>query len=275
MAPDRIIISKLLNHGDVEANEQKLLDFEKIYEAEFPDDDEREPLETILNRVKGMRSVTDPRTFILICDNGQLDKVIGGVVGDYYLKSRCIHLTYIFIDSGYRNIGAWTAIKKSVGDTIDLLETLHQVEFDYIFFEANMPEKTVIDSFDPLSRLKIFSRLNAYLVDLPYFQPALCKKSREVSNLYLLCIPRNEKDPSCIDRNVVFDFLFELYKSLNIGNPLNDNSFKHMLGYVDKTADPQKIPLLKISKVINDRAVLRRPFCTGAQCNGSRLDTPR
>ncbi|MCX6238116.1 MAG: hypothetical protein NTY07_11280 [Bacteroidia bacterium] len=230
-------ITKLINSEDYEKYDSGLKRLTEIYISEFPDENEREPLKNILNRVKGKRTEYDPHTFILLCKYDNEEKIIGGVIADYYLTSKCLHITYVFIDSAYRGIGAWSSLKKGIFDTIKWLELINNLTFNVIFFESNIPEKTDIelDSIDPVLRLKIFSRINARLVDIPYTQPALSSNLKEVHNLYLFCIPLVESIHNSIDYKIVMDFLSDLYKSLNILSPMKNRTFIKMKNEIEKS----------------------------------------
>jgi len=107
--------------------------------------------------------------------------------------------------------------------------------------------RTINDSFDPLLRLKIFSKLGARWIKIPYTQPALDSDKEKVENLYLLTFPVSDLTVSCIDAEVVINFLKNLYKSLLIENPYADEDFLKMVRNIEQQKDNKsKIQLYSV-----------------------------
>jgi len=198
--------------------ESKLLEkIEKIYEKGFPDDNEREHFKDILNRVIGLKNSNDPHSVIVLKnDNDVQTEVSGGLIADWYEKSKCIHLTYIIVDEKYRAKGiAKELINEGIKQISDWIKENRNIKIRNIFFESNNPEKTVNDNFNPYKRLEIFSKLGARRININYIQPALDPEKKEVENLFLLTFPQFNTDNSKMLTDEVIDFLTELYAGLN------------------------------------------------------------
>ena len=96
-----------------------------------------------------------------------------------------------------------------------------------------------------LVRLRIFSKLGAKWVDIPYTQPALDSEKAKVDNLLLLTFPIANSRTDSIDANVVICFLDNLYKSLSIENPYENSDFLQIVKCINET------------KSVNNRIILK------------------
>jgi len=194
----------------------QLSDFKDLYIQGFPDINEREDFDVILNRVFGPKQINEPHSVIILSiseDDNQ--EVMGGLIADWYETSKSIHLIYLIIDEKFRGKGvAKKLIKEGVEDIKNWINTEKGVEIKNVFFESNNPEKTTTDSFDPVTRLEIFSHLGAKLININYIQPALDKNKKEVDNLLLLSFPQFNEKGDKIPATEIMAFLTDLYLSL-------------------------------------------------------------
>ena len=94
----------LIANSQVVRKYRNLLDsFKRLYDIGFPDEDEREDFELILERVCQESEV--PRSLILLCSDIGMKKPLGGLVVDWYRAIGALHLTYIIVDKNVRNQG--------------------------------------------------------------------------------------------------------------------------------------------------------------------------
>lgn len=196
--------------------------FETIYESGFPDSNERELFQDIINRVIGNKKPAEPHSIIVIKNvEGKSNEVCGGLIADWYEKSKSIHLTYLIIDNKFRGKGiANILINDGVNMIKDWIKNYRQIEIRNVFFESNNPELTENDNFDPYKRLEIFSKLGAKWINIPYIQPALDPNKEAVNNLLLLTFPQFNADRSKIPASEIAAFLTEFYAGLG-GNDVN------------------------------------------------------
>lgn len=194
--------------------------FRKLYESGFPDPNEREEFETILNRVSGSKSTTEPHSVLIITTSDEnSNEVTGGQIADWYEKSRCIHLTYIIIAENQRKKGiARTLIGNGIPMLIKKIRREHHIEINNVFFESNIPWKTKKenDNFDPEQRLATFSHLGAKWIDIPYVQPALDPRKEKADNMFLLSFPQFNLHGSELECKEISGFLDELYQGLGM-----------------------------------------------------------
>lgn len=212
--------------------------FKKIYLNGFPDQNECEKFEFIENRVKGIKKETEPHSIILL-DELNLE-VTGGMIVDWYEKSKSIHLIYLIIDEKYRNKGiAKRLIKEGINSIESKINDENGIQIKNVFFESNNPDKTINDNFNLIERLEIFSRLGAKWIDIPYVQPALDTTKNEVDNLFLLTFPQFNVSGNNIPKAEIEDFLKDLYLGLDVKDLATNKSFQKMKHKLDKSQDNQ------------------------------------
>jgi hypothetical protein len=165
-------------------------------------------------------------------------EVTGGLIADWYSNSQAIHLIYLINDEKFRGKGI---AKKLINEGVESIKIWIKkekgIDIKNLFFESNNPLKTKQenDSFDPVKRLEIFSHLGAKLINIPYVQPALDKKKKEVDNLFLLSFPQFNAKGEKIPATEIADFLKDLYISL--GETGNNPALKNMIRYLDRIKD--------------------------------------
>ena len=189
-----------------------LLDsFKESYDKGFPDADEREDFKFILERICCKNEI--PRSTIVIYYALDVEKVLGGLVVDWYGKIGALHLTYLIVDPQARKRGiAKKLINIGIPMIINYLSEVENVNIRSNFFESNNPLKTTIDNFDPQTRLKIFSALGAKTIPIDYVQPSLGEDKSEVSNLLLLTFSQFNAHKTKMPIKDIVAFLREFYR---------------------------------------------------------------
>ena len=224
-------------------------DFEQIYNAGFPDVNEREDLSVIIKRVTNKKKELEPYTIILISSIDSV--VVGGLIADWYDKSKSIHLTYLIIDEKFRKQGLGKElIIKGIKLIKDSIRKEGGIEIKNVFFESNNPEQTKRenDSFDPYTRLKIFSSLGAKWIDIPYVQPALDIKKKSVDNLMLLSFSQFNNNINTIPVNDIMAFLEDLYAGLGVKDLIHNKDLQNIKSKLKRSKDDfGNIELKKIS----------------------------
>jgi GNAT superfamily N-acetyltransferase len=208
--------------------------FKELYIKGFPDLNEREDFEVILKRVFAEKQVNEPHSIIILTtDENNSTKAAGGLIADWYENSMSIHLIYLVIDEKYRGKGI---AKKLINDGVPNIKTWikkeKNIDIKNVFFESNNPEKTINDNFDPLTRLEIFSQMNAKWINLPYIQPALDAKKRDVDNLFLLSFTQFNLKGDKIPKDEIIAFLKDLF--LSLGESVKSKSFIRMQNALEK-----------------------------------------
>jgi predicted GNAT family acetyltransferase len=226
----------IFNSDDLKKNSQYINQISDLYNSCFPDINEREEFENILNRVMGIREKYDPNTILLFYPKDE--KVVAGLIADWYKHSKSIHITYIFVSPYFRNKGiAKHILKNEIPKIIKQIFDLYKIEIKGVFLEANNPKDTIIDSINTSIRLEIFKKIGIKWIDIPYIQPALDSNREKVNNLFLLVLPISESQSSKIKKDIVIQFLCDLYKSLQIEDPFEKPDFLKMINHLSKNMD--------------------------------------
>lgn len=220
-----------------ERNSDFLVSLKDIYETGFPDANEREDFGVILKRVTNPAE-NDPHTIILLETVPEKTEVAGGLIADWYANSKALHLIYLIVSENHREKGiAKKLVENGVPWIKEWIAKEKGIEIGSVFFESNIPWKTCseLDNFDTELRLRIFSKMGAKLIDIPYIQPALDSGKKEVDNLFLLSFQQFNKTDKGIPESDIAAFLTDLYKSLGIAQPDGHPSFKKMMEALQKT----------------------------------------
>lgn len=228
------------NQRTLKKNDELINKFKILYESGFPDDNEREDFDVILKRVSGDKTANEPHSVILLHTIERNRVVAGGLIADWYERSKCIHLTYLIIDENHRNKGIATIlINEGVALVIDWIKKSKGIEIKNVFFESNIPWKTKLenDNFDAVERLKIFSKLGAKWIDIPYIQPALDTEKSPVDNLFLLSFSQFNANQNKVAVTEVAGFLKDLYFGLGVNNPEQNDDFNAMTAGLMKIMD--------------------------------------
>lgn len=217
-------------------SEQVLLinSFKEIYISAFPDINEREDFEVILQRVFWNKQPNEPHSIlILTATDDKNPEVTGGLIADWYENSKAIHLIYLVTAEKFRGKGiAKKLINEGVTAIKQWIEKEKKIEIRNVFFESNNPEKTKNDNFDTIARLEIFSQFGAKWINIPYVQPALDTKKREVDNLFLLSFTQFNVKGDKIPEIEIIAFLKDLY--LSLGQTDKNKSFVRMQKALEK-----------------------------------------
>lgn len=220
-----------------------LKSFETIYNNGFPDINERESFDAILNRLSENREANEPPSILVLHTDGEM--VNGGLIADWYQNSAALHLTYLIVNPKRRKSGIGkNLIQEGIKMVIDWIAEQKKVQIDNVFFESNNPLKTIVkDDFDAYLRLKFFSKLGAKFIDIPYIQPPLDSSKKKVDNLFLFSFTQFNKYKDQIKTEKVQGFLKEFYAGL--GENERNEDLMLMCKNLDMISDDNECITLK------------------------------
>lgn len=243
----------IVDSASIKDNATYLKPFQEVYEAGFPDENEREIFSDILDRISGISPSYQPPSIIIIKTDNEI--VSGGLIVDWYKDCQTVHLTYLIVNPNFRNQGiAKSLINEGIKEIIDWIEREKKIKIKNVFFESNNPSKTLNDNFDPTLRLKIFTKLGAKLIDFPYVQPPLDEKKDQVENLFLLSFTQFNAGGDKIPGKEIQCFLLDFYKGLGVDDqhPAYIKMVKFLESMMDKNGDIKlselELPLYQFKK---------------------------
>lgn len=215
-----------------------------LYVSAFPEDSERESKET-WEQALALGDDGPYRLEFVVCEAGK--NVAGGVALEYYPKSACGLLTFLFVSEAHRQKGVARAL---VERACARLDEASRGRLRYIFAEAEDPVRVqsfgIKTSMDPVLRLRALSRLGARAVQIDYVQPALGPEKRPAEHLILLLLAPARAER--VDRPILRAFLLEFYGSLGVHGSAADALLIRAMGDDD---DLTQIPLREIDRLEN------------------------
>ncbi|MBB4078035.1 GNAT superfamily N-acetyltransferase [Lewinella aquimaris] len=212
------VLHWILNSDDLKAHADLVDQFFALYAHpdNFPDENEREEPRFILQRIR--EGSDNPHTHLIAYTTE--NRVRGGAIFEYYPRSACCMLTYLFVDKAVRGTGIARQLietdrNRGIPGLIAHLRAQGR-PVRAVFFETNNPFLTPegMDSMAPADRLSAFYKLGARRVDIDYVQPPLDRDKAPVSNLYLCTFPQLSGDVFLLGINTLLCFLVEFYHSL-------------------------------------------------------------
>lgn len=158
------------------------------YVSAFPDPDERESLENMLDYLNkkrdGWYGPNNYHILIALIDGN----IVGGAVADYLAHPNVGVMEFMFMNESYRGNGHARYLREEIErilqqDAIRVGSTL-----DYVVAEMNDPRSTdpARDNMDPVLRAVMWGRWLYRLVDFSYVQPALSPGQKPVRTLRLI-----------------------------------------------------------------------------------------
>jgi len=198
------------------------------------------PRPELITRAEFLDAATDPDsdTHVLVALD-PADEVVGGIVGEWFAECRVLLVSYVAIAPGLRGDGIGRRlITESLAQWWSLLEPL------LILGEVEDPRIHPATEYgDPVARLRLYDRLGALILPLPYFQPAIHEDSDRVRDLFLMVFAADASYWSSgnVEASVVLSFLEQnLLACEGHINP-NDEEIRALRAAVDRTG---RIPML-------------------------------
>ena len=221
---------------EYDKNSKFIEQFRKIYNDAFPDENEREELTSIYNRLD---NESTPFTFLIF--DLKDDIIQGGLIIDVYIESEFAHLIYIVTDPNVRQQGvARRLLKEYLPKVLQQINKEKNTNIENIIFESNNPELTTIDSFDTKLRLDIFKKLDAKYIPIKYIQPPLEGRTQTVHNLFLFVYTPHDS----IDSQKLKKFIGDFYYGLGIHNYVENDDYIATIKSIDANAKNNQIFLI-------------------------------
>ena len=204
--------------------------YDEVYVYEFTDENEIETYENIIKSIENRSDECDYHVLLLKLKN----RVIGGVIFDYFPKIKSAVVEFIAISKKYQRKKYGTLLFEK---SLKLIKKNGQ-ELDYIFAEINKYD----ESIKSMNYLYFWKSLNFKIINFDYLQPALGKGKKEVNYLNLIF---NSYENKSLNKEVLTNFLLHYAKySMRIINPEKNLTIIKLLQNVEKIKD------IKLSKII-------------------------
>lgn len=193
-----------------------------------------------VTRAEFLDSITDPDGSM--CVFAALDaagEIVGGIVGEWFAECRVLLVSYVAVAPGLRGGGVGSRlITESLSRWWSRFEPL------LILGEVEDPRvHPATDYGDPVARLRLYDRLGALVLPVPYFQPALHDDSDRVRDLLLMVFAADASylSDGHVDASVVRVFLQQNLRACEGHINADDEEVRALWAQVDRTGP---MPLL-------------------------------
>ncbi len=200
--------------------------FVRLYDDCFTEPSERDDPAAWPERLWEPGSPDLPEMHLLVAP-GDPGLTAGGLLFEYYPRSRCGLLGYLAVAPEHRRRGLARQLVTAAVDTLEDVASARGRSLAAVFAECEDPTlfQQGRSAIDPRDRLAAMARLGGLWVDLPYVQPDLCGGGRAH---HLLLVAFQAPVLPSLTREVVRDFLREYYGALGVTDVDNDPDWGRM-----------------------------------------------
>lgn len=211
--------------------------YHSLYEAQFPDYNERESIENMLQylrlKVDGWYGLNNYH-IVLGYDE---DVLVSACVSDYFHTGNTGVIEFLLVSPQTRGKGYGRQMLNEMHRIFDAdARRASHSGVDYIMGEMNDPFLTdsTEDNIDPFGRAKIWGGWGFGVLDFPYVQPALADDKTAVRNLLLMAKSvgkvAQENVSSATVKSVTFDYL---KWAMRFDDPTKEIEYRKMSEYLD------------------------------------------
>lgn len=205
--------------------------FEMLYLDNFPDENEREDFNIIINNIENNSDNSDKNvmTFAVVITGGTFSRdIAGGMFVELYKNSRTLTIPYIVVNPNYRNKKIATQlIHAGIRKLRRHIRKRWKIRTCQFFLEVNHPLKVQIDNFDPYVRLYIYKKLGFRHMPIPHIQPAFPGK-KEVHHLILLTIACFNAHGNRINADELLAFYADYFRSFGVSGAEHERMIRKM-----------------------------------------------
>jgi GNAT superfamily N-acetyltransferase len=188
--------------------------YEELFVPGFPDEDERESLETLRNNLTKVERGFYGRNAYHIILGLEDDRPVAACISDYLAESNCAAIEYILVAENRRGSGIGRAIhdyavKVATADA----RAAGALQLNSIMIEVNDPycAPPELDTIDAFSRVMMWHKWGYQRLVFPYQQPALSEEQSAIDYLLIAVkvvdVKLLEGFPSVLARQLVIDYL--------------------------------------------------------------------
>jgi GNAT superfamily N-acetyltransferase len=217
-----------------------------IYEAEFPDDNERESLANMLQYLQLKEEGWYGNNNYHILLGLQDGQPIAASIIDYLATPNAGVIEFLLVAPEFRCQGVARQLLEYTEKTLTSDADRLNCQLDLIVGEMNDPFKIALedDNVDPFQRAKIWGKWGFQKLNFPYIQPALSDDQEPVHHLLLMGKLFNKNYQSGIPSNIVKSIAHEYIRwAMRIDNPEANTEYQTMCGFLNKVSSVSVTPL--------------------------------
>jgi len=232
---------------DVDYDDPLLRSFHRDVLAPSFSPDELEDVETLARGLRGDGD-TERLTTIAVADDGT---VLGGVVGEIYRREGVLLLAYLAVRPGLRGLGLGTKLMEHVASRWYARPAVRLA-----LAEVHDPRAwSGVEGEAPLRRLRLYARLGARVLGVPFVQPALSAERARVPGFLLLAfhvdpsVERPQGGGSAVGSDLVSRFVRRYYESVEGVRAPYDPQLAQLLELIDEHSSIRLLPVGEYDRV--------------------------
>lgn len=141
--------------------------YEEVFLGSFPEDELGPPWWSPSNETD--TTTIDTRTWTLVA-LGDNDKVLGGLVTEWFPLSEVLLLSYLAISKDHRGQGVGSRLLQTAAD-----QHYGHPGYQLVLGELEDPRHWSTTDQDPLARLQFYAPFGVFVLAVPYFQPPVAQ----------------------------------------------------------------------------------------------------
>ena len=210
--------------------------YESLFIAGFPDADERESLENMIQylyaRESGWYAAEGPKNSYHIVLAEQGGRIVGAIVADYLAIPNVGVVEFLLVAEECRSQKLGSRLHEYV---VSLLRhdahNAGYAEVDGVVIELNDPFQVPAhtDNMDPFVRTRIWGKWGYQCLNFPYVQPALSEDQQPVTCLILALKPTSSRWKHSVPSPTARDIVHEYIKwAMRITDPAENMDYQNM-----------------------------------------------
>ncbi len=212
-----------------------------IYTDSFPDEDERESFENIINYMRESQAAKD-WVFHALLVKDRDGGVVAGAFVDYFAKTNAGVIEFIAVDPKARYSGVGSSFFKQIVKTLDAdaARLCGALTVRCVFCEVDMPNCRVGSG---IGHLRFWEKNWFRKLDFRYEQPALSAAQQPVGHLWLAACPRRNASGASLPAKYVCDVIRDYVRySMGIPDPEGNAQFSRMKQRLDSSESVALVP---------------------------------
>jgi GNAT superfamily N-acetyltransferase len=209
--------------------------------------DELDDVETLARALRG-EGDTELLTTVAVADDGT---VLGGVVGETYVREGVLLLSYLAVRPGLRGLGVGTELMEHVASRWYARPAVRLA-----LAEVHDPRSwSGVEGDAPLRRLRLYERLGARVLGVPFVQPALSSDRARVPGFLLLAfhvdpsVELAQGSHSAVRSDLVGSFVRRYFESVEGARPPYDPQLAQLLRQIEEPSSIRLLPIGEYDRV--------------------------
>lgn len=232
---------------DVDYDDELLRSFHRDVLTPSFSSDELDDVEKLARGLRG-EGDTELVTTVAVADDGT---ALGGVVGEIYVREGVLLLAYLAVRPGLRGLGLGTRLMEHVASRWYAHPAVRLA-----LAEVHDPRVWAgVEGDAPLRRLRLYERLGARVLGVPFVQPALSADRARVPGFLLLAfhvdpsVELAQGNRSAVPSDLVDSFVRRYFESVEGARAPYDSQLAQLLEQIEARSSIRLLPTGEYERV--------------------------